>query len=72
MNCASAWPRRPAVRRVVADHHFPGLLAGEITISIGIAAIEEAEAQSLDDLFRLADARLYQAKQAGRNRVQGL
>lgn len=59
------------LRRAVADHLFSGLNAGKITISIGVAAIEEEEAQTLDDLFRLADGRLYQAKQAGRNRVQG-
>lgn len=42
---------------------------GIVTVSIGGARIEQA-AGKLADLFRLADNRLYQAKEAGRNRSQ--
>ena len=39
-----------------------------VTISIGVATIDE-EMRSPEDLFKRADAALYEAKQAGRNRV---
>ncbi|MGZ6125053.1 MAG: diguanylate cyclase [Myxococcales bacterium] len=39
-----------------------------VTISIGVATLDE-EMSSSEDLFKRADAALYEAKQAGRNRV---
>lgn len=42
-----------------------------ITVSIGVATLAEAGANpNHNDLLQLADKRLYQAKDAGRNRVQ--
>lgn len=39
-----------------------------LTVSIGVASIDEAKG-SLETLMKLADQRLYQAKERGRNRV---
>lgn len=42
---------------------------GKVTISVGAVSIDRAEG-SIATLFRQADALLYQAKEAGRNRVE--
>lgn len=42
---------------------------GQVTISIGGARLDPAEG-SLSSVFRLADERLYQAKEGGRNRAK--
>ena len=41
-----------------------------VTASIGIATFDGVEWQSTDQLIEQADAALYQAKRAGRNRVR--
>ena len=59
------------IRGTVANHPFdlPGLpVAGGITLSIGVAGFP-ADIDDPDMLVRAADAALYQAKAAGRNRV---
>jgi diguanylate cyclase (GGDEF)-like protein len=62
------------LRRAVADvklSSLPGLAApprGRATVSVGIACLT-AEDRQLEDLLRRADAALYEAKQAGRDRV---
>ena len=58
------------IRRRV-EHSRVTLSGGEslaVTVSIGVASIEEAEGR-LETLVKLADQRLYQAKERGRNRV---
>jgi diguanylate cyclase (GGDEF)-like protein len=45
-----------------------GVLSQQITMSIGIAAVESDD-ESLRSLLSRADAALYQAKRDGRNRV---
>lgn len=51
------------------------LLRGEdhpqVTFSAGVA-VRPGDGESFDDLFKRADARLYEAKRAGRNRVMHL
>jgi diguanylate cyclase (GGDEF)-like protein len=42
---------------------------GVITISLGVAVLVPGEDQNLDQLVTQADAALYRAKAAGRNRV---
>ncbi len=42
---------------------------GSLTISAGVAALRAGDPKSPDDLLREADDALYQAKEAGRNRV---
>ncbi|MBD8892982.1 GGDEF domain-containing protein [Roseibium litorale] len=45
-------------------------LPEKVTVSIGVACAPDDGAR-LDDLFRVADQRLYEAKHRGRNRVSG-
>ena len=61
------------MRRAVAETPFPnerGQPNGDLTISIGVATISPP-ISTLTDLIREADNALYQAKRAGRNRVEG-
>ncbi|HPO29710.1 MAG TPA: sensor domain-containing diguanylate cyclase [Candidatus Hydrogenedentes bacterium] len=56
------------IRRSVGDTPFPDLPDGEnVTVSIGIAALNEA-VTSAEELVRLADDALYRAKSEGKNR----
>ena len=41
---------------------------GVVTISLGAAVCEVSQAARVEQLFRLADVRLYRAKELGRNR----
>ncbi|MDD5617653.1 MAG: diguanylate cyclase [Candidatus Omnitrophica bacterium] len=40
----------------------------KVTISLGIAGLDETKAQSPEELIKLADSALYQAKETGRNK----
>jgi two-component system cell cycle response regulator len=58
-----------SLRRMVEDEEF--VIEGRripLAISVGVADLESAVANA-DDLIKKADARLYRAKQTGRNRV---
>jgi diguanylate cyclase (GGDEF)-like protein len=55
------------LRKMVAGWQFPGV-ARAVTISAGTAAFPE-HGTTRDELVKAADAALYAAKQAGRNRV---
>jgi diguanylate cyclase len=55
------------IRRVV---HDAGLVPGR-PVSISVGVVELAHEQSAEDWFAEADAALYRAKRAGRNRVAG-
>lgn len=58
---------RHALEALTLD--FEGKPLGEITLSAGVAALQPHQ-QSWAQVMRNADAALYAAKQAGRNRVQ--
>ena len=46
-------------------------LQGEVTISIGIAAMPDERINGTDDILKIADDFLYEAKNSGRNRIIG-
>ncbi|MEX2227587.1 MAG: sensor domain-containing diguanylate cyclase [Dehalococcoidia bacterium] len=64
-DAALAWNERVASQDFWVDrqHHT------SVTVSIGVAEGHASGARSPEDLLRLADAALYDAKRAGRNRV---
>ncbi|MCJ2035077.1 sensor domain-containing diguanylate cyclase [Methylobacterium sp. J-068] len=47
-----------------------GIAPGSITVSVGLASCPGQAGTVLPDLYRLADAALYEAKAAGRNRTR--
>ena len=60
------------LRRAVeeADIELPGdASAIRVTASFGVAALGECASKDKDSLLKMADERLYKAKQSGRNRV---
>lgn len=57
------------LRRAVENWHFPGV-PRKVTISAGVAVFPE-QGTTRDALVSAADAGLYAAKQAGRNRTRG-
>jgi PleD family two-component response regulator len=61
------------VRKAIADHAWTELVAGlRVTVSIGVAesrADQEAGEAGHERLLSRADAKLYLAKEEGRNRV---
>jgi len=66
-----ALERAEYIRRAVSNLHvhFKGQSLRKITMSVGIAMYPN-HAKSSNDLLRLADSALYEAKHAGRNHVQ--
>ena len=57
------------IRSSVEAHRFEhGDFAGNVTVSIGVASIHHG-IKSVDQLLKLADDAVYDAKDAGRNRV---
>ncbi|WP_034385546.1 diguanylate cyclase [Deinococcus sp. YIM 77859] len=58
------------LRKAVASHTWPDLPCGlRLTVSAGYALAAEAEEAAFRAALEQADEQLYQAKQAGRNRV---
>ena len=49
--------------------HESNVPTGIVTISAGVAALSRGDSKSADELLEQADAALYRAKEAGRNRV---
>lgn len=62
------------LRRVVREREFPNLVEPsspvKLTLSIGVSA-HRPDVRTADDLMKLADEAMYQAKQAGRDSVCG-
>ena len=57
------------LRSSIARAALGGLAIGDVTISIGVVGDEGGG--TLDDIYKRADERLYDAKKLGRNRVVG-
>jgi diguanylate cyclase len=60
------------LRRATEEHRFS--FEGKrlsVTVSIGVAEYERAAKETDEMLYDRADAKLYEAKAAGRNRVRG-
>ncbi len=58
---------RSAVERLAIPH--AAVPAGVVTLSVGVAAYHPGDAATVEELLEQADAALYRAKSAGRNRV---
>ena len=56
------------LRETISAHEFEGDARRRLTVSMGLA-VHPGEGSDPRDLLRLADARLYDAKRAGRNRI---
>lgn len=59
------------IRKDIEDHQFtwPGGPSFGATISIGISSYPDIRINNINDLIRVADTSLYEAKKQGRNRV---
>lgn len=66
MRVADAVRQRVAAAGIAADDGRP---LGGVTVSIGVAGLQATD--TLESLLAAADAALYRAKRAGRNRVAG-
>jgi diguanylate cyclase (GGDEF)-like protein len=70
LNAQSAQAAGERLRQAVAQSPFmAGDLVLPLTVSIGLAVLQEADA-NFDSMLRRADEALYAAKAAGRNRVE--
>jgi diguanylate cyclase (GGDEF)-like protein len=57
--------------RIESQAHVDGGRQVPVTASLGIGSFNHMDIDDADSLLRQADAALYRAKQAGRNRVEG-
>ncbi|MGY1673135.1 diguanylate cyclase [Geodermatophilus sp. SYSU D00710] len=70
VDAGAATAHLETVRRTVAAHPWAGLTGGlPVTVSVGAASTAEVTDRTPAQLLGLADARLYRAKRAGRDRV---
>ena len=76
---AVALPETDLAMALVIGERFRAAVAEEaivaegiaigVTVSVGVAALAVGESQTANELLRVADERMYEAKRAGRNRV---
>ncbi len=71
INIAERLRTRIAAMAIPVDESVPGGKHVRLTVSVGVAALDE-HTKELNDLMAAADAALYQAKQSGRNRTCAL
>ncbi|HWW69189.1 MAG TPA: GGDEF domain-containing protein, partial [Duganella sp.] len=57
--------------KIEAQPHYAGARALPVTASFGVGSFDHMEIADAESLLRQADAALYRAKHAGRNRVEG-
>ena len=58
------------IKKMVQDFKFTPL-EKEITVSIGVASLPDEDIKSVDDMLKVGDDFLYEAKNSGRNRIVG-
>ncbi|MBI5750105.1 MAG: diguanylate cyclase [Nitrospinae bacterium] len=57
------------MRKLVEDYHFTGMNERKVTISAGMAYYPNSDIENIDDMIRIADKFLYEAKRGGKNKV---
>jgi diguanylate cyclase (GGDEF)-like protein len=67
---ALAEQSRLAVARLALPHDASGT-ADHVSVSVGVATLVASGEATAEALYQAADANLYRAKEAGRNRVMG-
>ncbi len=58
------------IKNLIRKQNFTQI-QGEVTVSIGIASLPDENINTVDDILKIADDFLYEAKNSGRNRVIG-
>ncbi len=58
------------IRKAIENHHFEHMeKRGDVTVSLGIVTFPSKYIHNAEDMVKLADAALYEAKRLGRNRT---
>ena len=58
------------IKNLIRKQNFTQI-QGEVTVSIGIASLPDDNINTVDDILKIADDFLYEAKNSGRNRIIG-
>ncbi len=58
------------IKNLIRKQNFTQI-QGEVTVSIGIASLPDENINTVDDILKIADDFLYEAKNSGRNRIIG-
>ncbi|MGC8555034.1 MAG: diguanylate cyclase [Candidatus Acidulodesulfobacterium sp.] len=58
------------IKNLIRKQNFTQI-NGEVTVSIGIASLPDDQINTVDDILKIADDFLYEAKNSGRNRIMG-